>query len=77
MKSSEIISNQNIMKTVLHNGKIYEIEDYQLSALNNYESKLLKLPKSKRKGSLEESMFNDCKFEVFSQKEYNTIVKAF
>lgn len=65
------------MKKVLHNNKVYEIEDYQLSALNDYQTKLLNLPENKRKGSLEELMFNECKLEVFSNKEYETIAKTF
>lgn len=65
------------MKKVLHNNKVYEIEDYQLSALNDYENKLLNLPENKRKGSLEELMLNQCKLEVFSNKEYETIAKTF
>ena len=65
------------MKTVFHKNNIYEIEDYQLSALNDYQNKLLNLPEDKRKGSLEELMFNECKSEVFSNKEYETIAKTF
>lgn len=65
------------MKIVIHNKRVYEIEDYQYQSLIDYQTRLLSLPENQRKGSLEESMYNDCKFEVFGKSEFKKVANTF
>lgn len=61
------------MKTVLHNNKVYHLDDRTYQILVNYRNKLDALPKDQRQNSIEKQCYDACKAETFGNAEFEKI----